>query len=186
MTTVFLSGSRTLGRLNPKVRERIDNIAAQGHRIVVGDANGADKAMQAYLHDIGYQHVVVYCSGGKCRNNLGLWQVEAVHVPPKTQGREFYSLKDKAMAAEAEFGFVIWDGKSAGALENVVELLKRSKKVLLFLSPASEFYTITSINDLRSVLDRCETGDIALVDKKIGLSRSLRMLDGKAQVQLSL
>lgn len=186
MTTVFLSGSRTLGRLNPKVRERIDNIAAQGYRIVVGDANGADKAMQAYLREIGYPHVVVYCSAGKCRNNLGLWHVEAVSVPPNVQGRDFYTVKDKAMAAEAEFGFVIWDGKSAGALENVLELLKRKKKVLLFLSSANEFYTIASIADLRSVLGRCEAGDIGLIDKKIGLSRSLRMLDGKAQVQLGL
>jgi hypothetical protein len=186
MTTVVLSGSRKLTQLNPKVRERLDNIVAQGFRVVVGDANGADKAMQAYLRDIDYPHVVVYCSGGKCRNNLGLWHVEEVRVAPHIQGREFYTLKDKAMAAEAEFGFVVWDGKSAGALENVVELLKRSKKVLLFLSPASEFYTITSIGDLRSVLGQCGDDDIATIDQKIGLSRSLRMLEGKAQVHLGI
>jgi hypothetical protein len=186
MTTVFLSGSRQLSRLNPQVRERIGNIVAQGFRVVVGDANGADKAMQAYLCDIAYPHVVVYCSGGKCRNNLGLWHVEEVCVPPHIKGREFYTFKDRAMADEADFGFVIWDGKSAGALENVVELLKQSKKVLLFLSPASEFYTIASVGDLQSVLGRCGADEIAIIDSKIGLSRSLRILQGKAQVALGI
>jgi hypothetical protein len=164
----------------------MDNIVAQGFRVVVGDANGADKAMQAYLHDVGYSHVTVYCSGGRCRNNVGSWPVQEVQVPANVQGREFYTLKDKAMAAEAEFGFVLWDGRSAGAIENVLELLKRNKKVLLFLSPAGEFHTITSAGDLQSILGRCEADDIAVIDQKIGLNRSLRWLEGRAQVQLGI
>ena len=31
--------------------------------------------------------------------------------------------KDKAMAAEADYGFVLWDGKSSGSISNVFELL---------------------------------------------------------------
>ena len=186
MTTVFLSGSRTLGRLHPQVRDRIDNIVAQGFHIVVGDANGADKAMQAYLNDVGYADVTVYCSGGKCRNNLGTWPVQEVYVSLNVKGRDFYTAKDKAMADQADFGFVLWDGKSAGSVENVIELLKRGKKVLLFLSPQTRFCTAASVADLHSILRQCGADEIAVIDKKIGLNRSLGTLEGRAQVPIGL
>ena len=46
MTTVFLSGSRHLSRINDKIRGRLENMTTGGLHIIVGDANGADKVMQ--------------------------------------------------------------------------------------------------------------------------------------------
>src|SRR5690554_1976912 len=120
MTTVFLSGSRRIGRLNETVRRRVDNIIGQRLRVVVGDANGADKAFQQYLAAKGYQNVVVYCSGNRCRNNAGNWPTENVPVAPELKGRYFYIVKDKAMAREADYGFILWDGASVGTFENLV------------------------------------------------------------------
>jgi len=64
MKTVFLSGSRAISRLNQDIRDRLDRIISQAFEIVVGDANGADKALQGFLYDHHYGKVTVYCSGG--------------------------------------------------------------------------------------------------------------------------
>jgi len=49
MTKVFIAGSRQLSRLNADVKRRIDTMIDKGFTILVGDANGADKAVQRYL-----------------------------------------------------------------------------------------------------------------------------------------
>jgi hypothetical protein len=61
--TVFLSGSRKISRLNDEIRLRLKTIISKEFEVVVGDANGADKALQSYLADINYEHVTVFCAG---------------------------------------------------------------------------------------------------------------------------
>lgn len=51
MTAVFIGGSR---RLPIAVRRRVDNIVAKELTVLIGDANGADKAIQTYLHEKHY------------------------------------------------------------------------------------------------------------------------------------
>lgn len=148
MTTVFLSGSRKLGRLNDDVRARIHNMIERGFDIVVGDANGADKAFQRYLANRGYRNVRVFCSGRVCRNNVGGWEVREVAADPKLRGRAFHTVKDKEMAAAADYGFVLWDGKSAGSLENMRELSRRGKKTVVYLAPEGRFATVARPADL--------------------------------------
>ena len=46
MTTVFIAGSIKIKHLDRKFRERIDKIIASGFDVVVGDADGADTAIQ--------------------------------------------------------------------------------------------------------------------------------------------
>lgn len=74
MKAVFLSGSRAISRLNQEIRERLAGITSQAFQILVGDANGADKALQGFLKKNHYSKVTVYCSGGHCRNNVGSWE----------------------------------------------------------------------------------------------------------------
>ena len=57
MNKVFFGGSRYIGRLNQAVKKRTDNIITNGYLILIGDANGADKAMQRYLSEKGYRNV---------------------------------------------------------------------------------------------------------------------------------
>ena len=47
MNTLFIGGSRHVSRLPTDVKKRLDNVISSGHRVIVGDANGADKAVQA-------------------------------------------------------------------------------------------------------------------------------------------
>ena len=60
MTTGFIAGSRAISRLNEQIRERLDNIMRQQLTILVGDANGADKAVQAYLGFLMYARLKIY------------------------------------------------------------------------------------------------------------------------------
>ena len=55
MTKVFIAGSRRLSRLNAEVKRRIDTMIEKDFTILVGDANGADKAVQRYLAEKGYR-----------------------------------------------------------------------------------------------------------------------------------
>jgi hypothetical protein len=139
MTTVFVSGSRKISRLNMETRNRLKNVVDKQFSILVGDANGADKVFQKYLAEMRYPNVVVFCSGGHCRNNLGNWNVKNISVDSKLKGRDFYTQKDKAMAAEADYGLVLWDGKSPGSFNNIMELVKNRKKPWSILLPIESF-----------------------------------------------
>jgi adenine-specific DNA-methyltransferase len=58
MGKAFFGGSRRMGRLSQAVRERTDNVIANGYLTLLGDANGADKAMQRYLAEKNYRNVL--------------------------------------------------------------------------------------------------------------------------------
>jgi|GEM_PF-370546 len=149
MTTVFIGGSRRIARLDKDIKFRADNIIRQRMRVLIGDANGADKAMQQYFMNSKYDNIVVYCMGEDCRNNLGDWPVR--HIVSGRNGRDFayYAKKDLEMAKEASYGFMIWDGKSKGTLNNILNLLQQQKKVLVYFSPDKVCYALSSVNDMR-------------------------------------
>lgn len=187
MTTVFLSGSRHLSRINDKIRGRIRNMAAGRLHIIVGDANGADKAMQAYLAEQGYSDVTVYCSGMHCRNNIGEWATKRIDVEPKLRGRDFYAQKDKAMAKKADIGFVLWDGKSTGSVANALELLKADKKVVVYYAPEKEFYNLSSMSDIERLLRKCRPDVLSTISRKVELAGfpGVMELDGQTASALS-
>ena len=147
MSTIFIGGSRHVSRLPPEVIERLNNIATGGHKVVVGDAAGADKAVQKFFADISYEGVTVFCSGDKHRNNLGQWPTRKVLTDKDVKGFQFYAAKDRAMALEADFGLMIWDGKSPGTILNVLRLIRVGKKVVLFDLPESRFITFRQTSD---------------------------------------
>jgi len=157
MTTVFLSGSRKISRLDEDVRSRLSTIIDKGFRVIVGDANGADTAFQTYLASMDYANVTVFCSGPECRNNIGEWSVKHVSVDTKLKGRDFYTQKDKVMAGEANYGFVLWDGESPGSISNVMEMLRGNKRAVVYLSPEKQFYAVSQLDDASKLLEKCQT-----------------------------
>lgn len=185
MKTIFLSGSRAISRLNREIRERLSGITSQSFQIVIGDANGADKALQEFLKESNYSNVMVYCSGGRCRNNVGAWETYAVEVPAGARGRDFYTQKDRLMAKNADYGFVLWDGKSPGSIENVITLLKNRKSALVYYSPDKEFIPVASLNQLKRLLARPTIEALDDIEKKIKLERLLSELEDNKQEQMS-
>lgn len=147
MTSVFIGGSRRLGRMNAELAHRLNNIVDKRLCVLVGDANGFDRAAQAYLADKGYPEVVVYCTAGQCRNNVGNWPVHAVEYQGKDRGRKFYTAKDDAMLREADFGLFAWDGKSKGTLRNVQIMAERHRPSSVYVSPVRMFVTIRTALD---------------------------------------
>jgi len=69
--------TRAVSRLNPVIRVKLDDLINRNRMFLVGDANGADKAVQQYLRSRGRRNVVVYCMD-HCRNNLGAWPMRQI------------------------------------------------------------------------------------------------------------
>jgi adenine-specific DNA-methyltransferase len=150
MTKVFIGGSRRTSRLSAAVRQRLDRIIERRFPVLIGDANGADKAVQNYLCARGYDRVEVFCMDGLCRNNVGDWTTRAVSAPPGAKGFQYYSTKDEEMARESTIGFMLWDGRSKGTLANISRLLDRGKRVVVYIAPTREFETLANSNDWES------------------------------------
>lgn len=185
MTKVFIAGSRKISRLNDLIIERLENIINSDYQVLVGDANGADKAVQKYLKEIQYRNVNVYCSGNVSRNNLGNWEEVKVSVAGDVSGLKFYMEKDRKMAEDSDYGFMLWDGKSAGTLSNTLELLKRDKSVLVYFSPEKKFYKISKLDDINTLLEKCEKDYVEKINKKININRSIMQLSQQAQTALN-
>ncbi|MGB8398732.1 addiction module antidote protein [Bradyrhizobium sp.] len=156
MNTVFLGGSRHVSHLSAEVKERLNKVIEHGHRVLVGDANGADKAVQKHLSEAGYSKVTVYCSGDQPRNNVGHWHVRHVTPPRNTKGFQFYAAKDREMAREADFGLMIWDSKSAGTVLNVLRLVRSGKIAVLISVPDKTTLNIKSLEQWNEFLSRCD------------------------------
>jgi hypothetical protein len=48
------------------------------------------------------------------------------------------------MADAAEYGLMLWDGKSKGTVNNVVKLSRDNKPVIVYIAPTRQFRTISS------------------------------------------
>jgi len=172
---VFIGGSRKVTRVNTEMRKHLDAMIRKRHTVCIGDANGADKAVQQYLSRCEYRNVEVFCVNGKCRNNIGSWKVRSVPAPEGISGFEYYTLKDKEMADEASSGFMIWDGKSRGTLRNIHHLVGKGKEVMVYVVPAKETITLRNPDALGRFLSRYG----------VSLSRDSSRLMGHAEKQRS-
>lgn len=166
MTAVFLGGSRAVSRLNEVIREQLDNLISKNCSILVGDANGADKALQTYLAEKRYSKVIVF-SMGSPRNNVGQWENRRLSSERKTRDAEYFAIKDRAMAQEAKCGLMLWDGESRGTLKNVCELLSSGKPTLLYFSPEKKFHRITQPGDLEPLLSRCDERALDVIKRRL-------------------
>ena len=119
--------------------------------ILVGDAYGVDSLIQKYCYENDYTNVKVYASNGKARNNIGGWNIEAVYVSSDLSGRDFYTQKDVEMSAVCDYGFMIWDGKSKGTLENIKRLVMCGKGCKVYLSAKRRITDINNLKDLKQL-----------------------------------
>lgn len=142
MNTIFIGGSRHISHLPSEIMDRLKKVMVNQHCVLVGDANGADKAVQKFFADATYGNVTVFCTGEKFRNNLGHWPTHHVEPPKGAKGFQFYAAKDREMAAKADFGLMIWDGKSSGTLLNVLRLAKAGKISVLYNAPEKKSHNI--------------------------------------------
>lgn len=104
--TVFMSGKvqvdgKMLDDIPDGVKREIDKIVKSNAKVIVGDAPGADTAIQKYLNDLNYKNVKVYTADPKVRNNVGKWEVEKIGADGLTDDRDIRLQKDIAMTKAA-------------------------------------------------------------------------------------
>lgn len=132
---VFISGSISINQLPPLAIEKINSITEKKYMILIGDAKGVDLLVQEYLLKNKYNFVTVYFAGKNIRNNVGNWETnQIIDYDSKKRGRELYTIKDKAMANDADYGLMVWDGKSKGTLGNIKEMKRQNKHFYIILN----------------------------------------------------
>ena len=165
MSKILFGGSRSVSRVGAQVQAEVNKILTRGHEVIIGDANGADLALQTLLADRGYGNVTVYCSGDVCRNNLGNWKITAVPTGRKRLDFDHYAQKDARMADQADYGLFIWNGKSRGTLNTIRMLLERGRPARVYLSPRQRFVTLKTERDLEGIMAQSQIGGKQLSGK---------------------
>ena len=101
VTLVFIGGSISIRSLSTAVQRRLSNIIERCLPVIIGDAPGADSAVQHYFAERKYANVTVFHMGIKCRNNYGGWPRQQIRPMP---GLTWFESKDRAMAERADYG----------------------------------------------------------------------------------
>jgi hypothetical protein len=176
MTTVFISGSRDIKNLDAHTEKRINNILKSNLAIILGDADGVDLSVQKFLFEQRATGITVYCSGTQPRNNIGAWRVKRVDPGGEPGTRAFFTAKDLQMANDADYGLIIWDAKSAGTLSNIIELLTRKKKSVVYINGLSESLNIVKVEDLENLLNYMSDAAFIKANDKIDLKNKIQSL----------
>jgi hypothetical protein len=121
-----------------------------------------------------YSNVTVYCINNP-GNNIGNWKIKSISCEGTVSFSE-YVKKDIAMAKDIDFGFMIWNGKSNGTLNNTLNLLEQGKKTRLYLKPEQKFYSIIKLKDFEGLLSDCDSENLNKIDKKIRLYERINVL----------
>jgi len=162
---IFIAGPRKVTKLNDQVKDRLENIKRNNYTVLVGDANGVDKAVQSYFNNVFYYNVIVYSVNGKPRNNVGNWDTKNIVLNQKKKDFSYYTAKDKEMAKDADFGLMIWNGKSRGTLNNIINLSRLNKKTLLYFLPGKTFITIKNLEDINKLISGCDSETRKIFDE---------------------
>ena len=173
---VFVSGSRALTQLTASIHKKLEHIINEHLTVLVGDASGADKAVQTFLNDAGYRSVVVYCMDGKCRHNVGNWEEYSVDSEGKIKNFQYFAMKDRKMSEDADYGLMLWDGKSKGTLNNVLNVLEAQKKSRVYVLDKDIFQSIKSATDLIDLVNLYSPDKKSYFDEKIKFSKRIGKL----------
>lgn len=184
MTSVFISGSIKIKQLDSKVIQRLKNIISSNLGVIIGDADGVDSSIQAFLKSSGMRSVVVYCSGDTPRNNLGHWDTKKVSTSYKPGTRQYFTAKDKAMAADCDYGFMVWDTNSTGTLSNVIELVDKNKVGLVYINKTKDFIKVKNVQDIETLISFMSTTSLKKADEKIGLFKKIKSIKSIQQQSL--
>ena len=74
------------------------------------------------------------------------------------------------MADAAEYGLMLWDGKSKGTVNNVVNLSRDHKPVVVYVAPTRQFRTIKTLDDLKGLLAQGDSDSVARIVSELHLS----------------
>ena len=90
--------------------------------------------------------------------------------------RAFFTAKDVAMAAAADYGLMIWDAQSTGTLANVIELLAKGRTSVVFVNKIKKFVTVSDVMGARALIEHMSDHARRKAEEKIGLCNRLDQL----------
>lgn len=121
---VFISGSRNTDKIKfDKYEELMKWLKDNNHEVIVGDCCGIDTVIQMYCDASNIKHTVYYI-GDKPRN------ISDSAIPYKINGHK-QTDKDIEMVKDCDFGIALWDGISKGTKNNIENLKKSFKQVIV-------------------------------------------------------
>ncbi len=141
MKSVFISGSISIKALPSRVIQSIETIESKNFTVLVGDAPGVDAQIQERLAQDGYKNVLVYTVLENPRNYLSE-HFHIVRVPVESgikSERKKQEEKDRSMTEAADYGLVLWDGKSRGSYNNIIRCIQLGKTAKVYLNPENRF-----------------------------------------------
>jgi hypothetical protein len=68
---------------------------------------------------------------------------------------------------------MLWDAKSKGTLQNMLNLVGAGKRTLVYFAPTNDFHVLATEQDLQTLLARCERRDLQAAVRGLGLKASL-------------
>lgn len=74
------------------------------------------------------------------------------------------------MVDAAEYGLMLWDGKSKGTVNNVVNLSRDRKPVVVYVAPTKQFRTIKTSDDLRDLLAQGDSDSVERIVSELHLN----------------
>ena len=77
------------------------------------------------------------------------------------------------MVDDTTYGLMLWDGESKGTLNNVVNLLRQDKPVVVYLAPKKAFQNLRTIADLQELLGKCDRASVQRFEEELGIGHSL-------------
>jgi len=143
--------------LENRVRARLGDLAGQDAEILIGGTIYADGQVQHLLSEMGYPHVAVYSTDEKPTCNSDGWNVRHVEQtrPPMRLGWlncfERGRGSTRAMALDADCGFVFWDGCSFGGFLAIISLTAQGKPVEVIRADGG-IAEVSSVGDFRCLL----------------------------------
>ncbi len=152
---IFIAGPRAITSLDENVEAKLNSIIEKGFEVLVGDANGVDRLVQSFFSKKGYSKVTIYATNGIARNNIGLWVVQNVPVDKSVKGFKFYAAKDEQMSNDADLGFMIWNGISKGTLNNIINLSKQGKQVIVYLTSLKKLLCLDNLESTEKLAYSC-------------------------------
>jgi hypothetical protein len=136
---IFIAGSISIQQLDPSHQALLDAVVHDKANVLIGDAPGIDRLVQLHLAARHVQNVTVFHVGNEPRNNAGHWLTHGVQTEHPAGTRAYFTAKDMVMAQQADFGLMIWDGKSPGTYRNIQWLAAQDKPVFVFDAPKKEW-----------------------------------------------
>ena len=148
---VFIGGSRSIKELDENVCHVLFEELNSNSEILVGDADGVDAEVQKFCMRQNYGNIVVYATNGKPRNNVGNFEVCSIAVDKNTFRKQYFVKKDIAMTDAADYGVVIWDGKSKGSLNQLYRMVRQNKPCQVYIPDDKRWIEIESENTIKGI-----------------------------------